>query len=182
MTKHHDPKPNPTEEHTAQSAEEKAIEHPAYEELLAKLNEAEEKANRSTDQALRTQAELENIRRRAEKDVSNAHKYGLEKLINEILPVIDGIERGLAIPAPNAEAKNIHAGMEMTLGMLLKALEKYGVKQINPVGEVFNPEQHQALSMVEKAGAAPNTVIEVMQQGYLLNDRLLRPAMVIVAK
>jgi molecular chaperone GrpE len=159
-----------------------AIEHPSYEALEAKLNEAEAKANENWDKLLRTQAELENARRRFEKDIGNAHKYGNEKFVMELLPVIEGLERGLAIPTPNNEAKNIHAGLEMTLNMLLKALEKFGVKQINPLGEVFNPALHQAIATKEDSSVKPNTIVEVMQKGFLLNDRLLRAAMVIVAK
>ena len=101
----------------------------------------------------------------------------------ELLPVVDSIERGLAIEAGNNEfALRIHEGMEMTLSLLLKALEKFGVKQINPLGQPFNPELHQAISMQVDHTVKPNTVLQVLQKGYVLNDRLIRPALVTVAK
>ncbi len=159
------------------------LTHPAYIELEEKLNQTEAQLNDSKNQLLRNQAELENIRKRAEKDVSNAHKYGLEKLVNELLAVVDSLEHGLNIEVGDNEfAKRMHEGMEMTRNLFIKALEKQGVKQLNPVGEQFNPEIHQALSMQEDPALQPNTVIQVLQKGYTLNDRLLRPALVTVSK
>lgn len=159
-----------------------ALEHIPYEEMEAKLNEAETKANDNWDKFLRSQAELENVRRRFDRDITSAHKYGNEKLILELLPIIDGIERGLALAWQQDEAKKIHEGMAMTLNMLLKALEKFGVKQIDPMDKQFDPTWHQAISTKEDPNAKPNTILEVLQKGYILNDRLLRPALVVVAK
>lgn len=172
------------EKATENGEEMEALEHPSYEALEAKLNESEEKANQYWNQFLRAQADLENVRRRAERDVSSAHKYGMEKLISELLLVVDGLERGLELTGNVTEggAKTVRDGMEMTHTMLLKTLEKFGVKQLNPLGEAFNPEWHQAVSMIEDAKAKPNTVLQVLQRGYLLHDRLLRPAIVVVAK
>lgn len=161
-----------------------ALEHPSYEALEEKLTEAEAKANQFWNQFLRTQADLENMRRRTERDISSAHKYGSEKLIAELLLVIDSLERGLELTAEASDAgvKTVRDGMEMTLSMLLKTLEKHGAKQLNPLGEPFNPEWHQAVSMADDPKAEPNTVLQVLQRGYLLHDRLLRPAIVVVAK
>lgn len=132
------------------------------------------------DQVLRANAEMQNVRRRAELDVEKAHKFALERFAGELLAVVDNLERALASitegDAPHRE------GVELTLKSLLAALEKHGVNLINPHGEAFNPEHHQAITMLDIPGAAPNTVAEVMQKGYSINGRLLRPAMVVVAK
>jgi len=132
----------------------------------------------------RAQAEIQNIRRRAEQDVEKAHKFGLEKFATELLPVVDSLER--AIEASQGEDERIKAlreGVEMTLRMFLGSMEKFNVVQVNPQqGEAFNPEHHQAMSMVPAEGVDPNTVVAVVQKGYLLNGRLVRPAMVMVAK
>lgn len=132
------------------------------------------------DQVLRANAEMQNVRRRAEQDVEKAHKFALERFAGELLAVVDNLERALAAIAE--EDVTQREGVELTLKALLAALEKHGVSLISPHGEVFNPEQHQAITMVEVAGAAPNSVVEVMQKGYSINGRLLRPAMVVVAK
>lgn len=130
--------------------------------------------------ALRAQAEMQNVRRRAEQDVEKAHKFALERFAGELLPVVDNLERALAaIPAEEAIH---HEGVDLTLKSFMGVLEKYGVDLINPHGEHFNPEWHQAIAMLEASEVAPNTVVEVMQKGYSLNGRLLRPAMVAVAK
>ena len=131
----------------------------------------------------RAQAEIQNIRRRAEQDVEKAHKFGLEKFANELLPVVDSLER--AIEASQGEGEQLQAireGVEMTLNLFLSSMEKFNVEQVNPEGQPFNPEHHQAMSMVPAEGVAPNTVVTVVQKGYLLNGRLMRPAMVMVAK
>ncbi len=132
------------------------------------------------DQALRTAAEMQNLRRRTEQEVEKAHKFALERFAGELLPVVDNLERALAaIPADEAANRE---GVELTLKSLLAALEKHGVSLIDPHGEHFNPDHHQAIAMLEAPHAAPNTVVDVMQKGYSLNGRLLRPAMVAVAK
>ena len=132
------------------------------------------------DQVLRANAEMQNVRRRAEQDVEKAHKFALERFAGELLAVVDNLERALtAIAEEDATQRE---GVELTLKSLLATLEKHGVNLINPQGETFNPEHHQAITMLDIPGAAPNTVAEVMQKGYSINGRLLRPAMVVVAK
>lgn len=131
----------------------------------------------------RAQAEIQNIRRRAEQDVEKAHKFGLEKFATELLPVVDSLERAIeASQGDDDKTKAIREGVEMTLGLFLSSLEKFNVEQLNPQGDTFNPEHHQAMSMVPAEGVEPNTVVAVVQKGYLLNGRLVRPAMVMVAK
>ena len=150
---------------------------------VALLEDARNKADEHWNLYLRTQAEMDNLRKRAERDVQNAHKFGIEKLVGELLPVVDSIEMGMAAADGNDDATaKLVEGMEMTLKMFADALQKVGITQVDPMGEAFNPEYHQAMSMIESPDAEPNTVITVMQKGYVLNDRLVRPAMVVVAK
>lgn len=148
------------------------------------LQDARNKADDHWNQLLRSKADLENLRRRGERDLEQAHRYGLEKFVRELLPVKDSLELGLtASQGTEGEAvKSLREGMELTRKMLQNALEKFEVREINPQGERFNPELHQAMSAQERADAEPNTVLLVCQKGYLLHDRLIRPAMVIVAK
>ena len=133
------------------------------------------------DALLRVQAELENQRRRAQRDLENAHKFGVEKFVAELLPVKDSMELGMASGA-DAEVGALREGLELTDKMLTSALEKLGVVQVDPQGDAFNPELHQAMSMQEGGEIGPGKVVTVFQKGYLLNDRLVRPAMVIVSK
>lgn len=159
------------------------LEHPSYIELEKKLTKAEELANENWNQHLRTQAELENVRRRAERDVNQAHKYSLEKIVGDLLPVADSLDQALLSEVgSNDLAKKIHQGIELTMSLFLKTLEKHGVKQINPLGETFNPELHQAIATRPSDEYGPNAVVEVLQKGYTLNDRLIRPALVVVAE
>jgi molecular chaperone GrpE len=154
----------------------------SHEQLLLTLEDAQAKADQYWNQLLLARAELENSRRRSERDVESAHKYALERFVRELLPVKDSLELGLAAAAgEGAELEKLREGMELTLKMLGSALEKFGVKEINPKGEKFNPERHQAMAMQESATSDPNTVLTVYQKGYLLNDRLIRPAMVVVS-
>ena len=135
------------------------------------------------EQLMRLRAEADNNRKRAERDIENAHKYALRNFTEALLPVIDSMEMGMsAALAENATLDSIRQGSELTMNMFIQVLEKQGLIQIDPVGEKFDPEQHQAISMVEDESAESNTVISVMQKGFLLNDRLVRPAMVVVAK
>lgn len=150
------------------------------EQLQAELAEAQAKAAEGRDQALRAMAELENVRRRAARDVENAHKYALEKFAAELIGVKDSLELGLGLP--NASAEDLRAGSDATLKLLAKAFEKAGVVEVVPEGQPFNPEFHEAMAMVPSADQAPNTVMNVVQKGYSLNGRLVRPARVIVAK
>jgi molecular chaperone GrpE len=149
-------------------------------QVLQQLKQAEEKAEENWQLLLRTKAEMENLRRRTEKDLENAHKYGMEKFVSEMLPVKDSMELGLA--AQEATVESLHEGMKLTMNMFNTTFEKLGVREINPENEPFDPELHQAMTMQETDQVEPNTVIAVMQKGYLLNDRLVRPAMVMVSK
>lgn len=161
-----------------------------HEELAAKLVETQTALHEATSalddtkhQLLRNHAELDNIRKRASKDVQNAHKYGVEQLAVALLPVIDSLERAMSLEIGDNElAKQIHAGLEMTLKLLLDTLGKSSVQPIDPLGTTFDPALHQAISMQEDANAESNTVLQVLQKGYQLHDRLIRPALVIVAK
>jgi len=152
-------------------------------ELMNKLDAAEKKAAENWDHLLRTKAEMDNIRRRTQKDLENAHKFALEKFITELLSVKDSLEMGVsAATLEAATVDSLREGSEMTLSMLAGVFDKFNVVELNPEGEKFNPEHHQAMSMQPSAEHEPNTVIAVMQKGYLLNDRLVRPAMVMVSK
>lgn len=153
----------------------------SHEQLLLTLQDAQAKAEQYWNQLLSARAELENSRRRSEREVENAHKYALEKFVRELLPVKDSLELGLAATGEGAEFEKLREGMELTLKMLGAALEKFGVSEVNPKGAKFDPERHQAMAMQETADAEPNTVLTVYQKGYLLNDRLIRPAMVVVS-
>jgi len=153
------------------------------EELIERLDAAEKKATDNWDQLLRTKAEMDNIRRRTQKDLENAHKFALEKFITELLAVKDSLELGVsAAQQENVTVESLKEGSEMTLSMLAGVFEKFNVVEVNPEGEKFNPEHHQAMSMQPNPDLEPNTVMAVMQKGYLLNERLVRPAMVMVSK
>ncbi|MCE9774351.1 nucleotide exchange factor GrpE [Shewanella algae] len=153
------------------------------EELEQALSDAQATVEEQKDSVIRAAAEVDNIRRRAAQDVEKAHKFALEKFSNELLPVIDNMERAL-VGADKADevTKPLFEGVELTLKSFLSAVEKFGVKQIDPMGEAFNPEQHQAIGIQPSAEFPANTVMLVMQKGYQLNERLLRPAMVMVSK
>ena len=136
------------------------------------------------DSVLRSQAEVQNMRRRCEQDVERAHKFALEKFSSDLLPVMDSLERALQA-VPNAEDESVSAlyeGVELTLKGFLETLTKYSLEQLDPEGEPFDPQQHEAMSMVENDDVEPNTVLTVVQKGYVLNGRVIRPAMVMVSK
>lgn len=157
------------------------------EELIKRIKSAQAKADENWDIALRTKAEMENVRRRTEKEVSNARKFGVEKMVNEILPVKDSMELGLKaaveLDIEDEAVHKIREGMELTLKMMNDAMNKIGVTEVSAEeGEAFNADFHQAMSMQEIPGKEANTIVAVVQKGYLLNERLLRPAMVMVAK
>lgn len=135
------------------------------------------------DQAVRAQAEAQNVRRRAEQDVEKAHKFALEKFSKELLPIIDSLEKALeAEQATDNEVTPLQEGVEMTLSMFLSGIKKFSLEQIDPIGHPFDPTHHEAMTMVEAPDAEPNTVIAAMQKGYTLSGRLIRPAMVVVSK
>ena len=150
--------------------------------LLSQLEEAQANAQEHLDKLLRTQAEMENLRKRTARDVENARKYALEKFASELLAVRDSLEMGLDAARGETDVDKIREGTELTLKMFTQVMEKFGIQQVDPQGERFDPDRHQAMSMQENAELEPNTVMTVMQKGYLLNDRLIRPAMVIVSK
>lgn len=158
-------------------------EEVSVEELQKKLAESEQKATENLDKALRIQAEMENLKRRTQKDLENAHKYALEGFSKELLSVIDSLELGLqAVTGDSEEVQKFREGSELTLKQFDAAFAKFNIEKIDPAGEVFNPELHQAMAMQPSEDAEPNTVLNVFQKGYNLNGRLIRPAMVVVAK
>lgn len=166
--------------------EQKQVEDP-LEEAIARVQELEaqlaETAKKEQDLLLRTRAEIDNIRRRTEQDVEKAHKFALEKFSKDILNTIDNLERALSTPA-NKEDESIKAlfdGVELTLKELLSTVARFGVEPVGAVGETFNPDLHQAISMQPAEGFESNQIITVLQKGYTLNGRVIRPAMVMVA-
>ena len=167
------------------SAEEDASEKPdSLEEALAKLAEAELVAEKAGNDLLRVQAEMQNLRRRTEQDVERAHKYGQEKFSAELLLVMDNLERALdsASQHDDEAVKAICDGVNLTLKSFMDCFAKFNIEVIDPIGEPFDPQLHQAMSIQESPEAEPNTVIAVMQKGYTLHGRVLRPAMVMVSK
>lgn len=170
-------------ENAADEAAE-ASEPTSVEELRQLLEEARGKADENWDKALRLQAELDNTQRRAQRDIESAHKYALEKFALELLPVKDSLELGLAAAqgSDHEVADKLREGTELTLKMLTSAMEKFGIAEVDPQGQPFNPECHQAMTMQPSSEHEANTIMAVMQKGYLLNERLLRPAMVVVSK
>jgi molecular chaperone GrpE len=160
--------------------ENKASQNAAESEQVAKLTE---ELTEAKEQALRAVAEAQNVRRRAEQDVEKAHKFALEKFVGSLLPVVDNLERALdAASAEGADPSVLNEGVELTLKTFVDALQGHKVEQVAPEGEPFDPQLHQAISAVESPEAEPNTVLNVVQKGYTLNGRLVRPAMVVVSK
>jgi molecular chaperone GrpE len=155
----------------------------AFEDLKNQAQKEEARANEYLEKALRLQADLENMRRRTERDIANAHKYALDKFADALVPIVESLERGLqASQADHDNVKVLREGMEMTLKMFVDVLKRFGITQIDPLNQPFNPAHHEAVSMQPHETAAPNTVIAVFQKGYMLNERLLRPAMVVVSQ
>ena len=184
---------------TDQSAEERLVEgeleglidddaplkdsagSPEADVLAAQVEELEQSLAEAKDQALRAAAEAQNVRRRAEQEAEKARKFALEKFVKELLPVVDSLEK--ALESMQDDASEVHReGVSMTLKMQLDVLSKFGVESIEPQGEPFDPQVHEAMAMVPNPELDPNTVMEVMQKGYLLNGRLVRPAMVVVSQ
>lgn len=158
-----------------------ALEHPSYEDLEEQLFAAEQRAQENWDSAVRAKAELENVRRQSDRDVERAHKFGTAKLIESLIPVIDSLEQALQLAIQNNDTA-MQEGLELTMKVFIDALSKHGVVQIDPVGEAFNPERHEAMSMQPSEDVDHNAVLTVFQKGYELNGRVIRPARVIVAK
>ncbi|MFC0269144.1 nucleotide exchange factor GrpE [Kushneria aurantia] len=153
---------------------------PEADVLAARVAELEQELEQAKEQQMRTAAEAQNARRRAEQDADKAKKFALEKFVKELLPVVDSLEKGLESMEEVSETHR--EGVSMTLKLQLDVLEKFGVEQIDPHGETFDPQYHEAMTMVPNPEMTPNTVMEVMQKGYTLNGRLIRPAMVVVTK
>ena len=184
--------PAPEQEHAEENGVEEAAPEEAGEgrdkvseadaDLLQENERLKMEVRESVDKALRATAELENIRRRTSRDIENAHKYALERFVNELLPVIDSMELGINASQSAQDIESLREGMDLTLKKLFDCLEKFGVKAIDPAGEKFDPDWHEAVSMQELEGSDPGQVVTVMQKGYELNGRLVRPAMVVVAK
>lgn len=165
----------------AEQAETEVSDNPEAELLAARVEELEQGLAEAKDQALRAAAEAQNVRRRAEQEAEKARKFALEKFVRELLPVVDSLEKALEAMAD--EATEAHReGVSMTLKMQLDAMAKFGVEAVEPAGEPFDPQLHEAMAMVPNPELEPNTVMEVMQKGYLLNGRLVRPAMVVVSQ
>ena len=156
---------------------------PEHVELTALLEDVRGKADEHWNQCLRLQADMENLRKRSERELANAHKYALERFAQDLLPVRDSLELGLAaFDNENASTGTLREGIELTLQMLSGVMGKFEIREVNPQDARFDPDFHQAMSMQEREDVEPNTVVTVVQKGYLLNDRLIRPAMVIVSK
>ncbi len=162
---------------------QQATDEPTVEGLQAQLATLAAAFEAAKEQSLRSQAEAQNARRRAEQDVEKAHKFGLEKIVNDLLPVVDNLERALStIDATNEAFTAIAEGIQLTHKSFIDSLARHQVVVVNPQGEPFDPNLHQAVSAVPNPDVEPNTVINVFQKGYTLHGRLVRPAMVVVAK
>ena len=182
---------NENEELVEEVQQETTATEDPLEEAIARVQELEEQlkaqveetSKKEQDLLLRTRAEIDNMRRRSEQDIEKAHKFALEKFSKDILNTIDNLERALATPA-NKEDENIKAlfdGVELTLKELLSTVSRFGVEPVGAVGDIFNPDLHQAISMQPAEGFATNQITTVLQKGYTLNGRVIRPAMVMVA-
>jgi molecular chaperone GrpE len=167
-----------------QAGENAADEERETRNLEAEIEELQARLAHANEQVLRAQADAQNFARRAEKDIEKAHKFGQEKLISDLVGVVDNLERALGA-APESDDESVKAmaeGVELTLKSLVDTLKNHNVEQVDPEGEPFNPELHQAMSAVESRDVEPNTVLKVFQKGYTLHGRLVRPAMVVVSK
>ena len=168
-------------EETADSDED-VVEH-SPEKLHLLLEDARAKADEHWEMVIRARAESENLKKRHSRELENAHKFAIEKFVNELLPVRDSMELGLtAAQDESADVTKLVEGTELTLKLLTDVMGKFGIEEINPVGEPFNPEFHQAMAMQPSSDVEPNTVLTVVQKGYTLNERLVRPAMVMVSQ
>ena len=168
--------PNGTPENGGQAASSSA----ELDALKAKVAELEAGNKDLRETVLREKAELENQRRRLHRDLEHARRFANEKLLNDLLPIYDGLERGLSVEGGDVTA--VREGINLTLKELLRIAGNNGLVQVDPLDQPLDPERHHAVSMVEAPGKAPGTVVTVLQKGYVLNDRLLRPALVAVAK
>lgn len=159
----------------------------ALAEAQAALETSRAEAESSKDQALRAVAEADNVRKRADRSIENAHKYALERFVNDLLPAVDSFERAVDAAADLKESggeavSSMAEGMELSLKLLMEAMQRQGIEVVDPIGAPFDPKEHEAMSVIEKPEAEPGSVIEVFQKGYTVNGRLARPARVIIAK
>lgn len=170
-------------EESAETPTEEVLQEVTVESVQAELELATAQVDEQQADVLRAQAEVQNIRRRSEQDVAKAHKFGQEKLMTEVVSLLDNLARAIeASKAEGASLKSLLEGVEMSQKMLLDGLKKFNVDQLDPHGEPFNPDLHEAMTAVPNPDLEPNTVMEVFQKGYTLNGRLVRPAMVVVSK
>lgn len=175
------PEPSVKEAGAEQPGRE-AAETPSYEQLLAQLTEARARADESWGQFVRTRAELDNLRKRHQRELEQAHRYALDGFVRDLLPVRDSLEMGhIAAQEEGVNLERLREGQELTLRMLGDAMAKFGVEPVEPQGQPFNPELHQALSVQARSDVPPNTVVSLVQKGYRLHGRLVRPALVIVS-
>ena len=171
------------DEISVETDSEEATPEITIESLSEQIEALKTSAADNLDKAVRATAELDNVRKRTTRDIENAHKYALDKFINELLPVLDSMEMGIVASVEADDVSSLREGLELTLKMFCSSLEKSGVHPVNPQkGDKFNPDQHEAVTMQEVDDAESGTVITTLQKGYELNGRLIRPAMVIVAK
>jgi len=175
----------PSEDTATQSEKINAeiVEELLNDDALTETDNLQEQISNANDQVLRIQAEMQNMRRRAERDVENAHKFALDKFTTELLPVVDNLERALGTIEDSDKAQQaVSTGLELTLKSFFDVFTRFKIEAIDPAGQPFDADLHQAVSMVPNPDVEPNTVIEVFQKGYTLNGRLVRPAMVVVSK
>ncbi|MEE8320695.1 MAG: nucleotide exchange factor GrpE [Gammaproteobacteria bacterium] len=150
--------------------------------LIQEIEVQKQAAAENLEKAMRAQAEMDNLYKRTARDIENAYKYALDNFVSELLPVLDSMELGISASGNAGNIDDLHKGMDLTLKMFITVMEKFGVKVIDPQGDKFNPEQHEAISMLEVEGFESGTVATVVKKGYELNGRLVRAAMVVVAK
>ncbi|MFZ1327183.1 MAG: nucleotide exchange factor GrpE [Candidatus Contendobacter sp.] len=177
--------PHPFADIAPAAADLEELAPPSPEEYLAlqqALQQALAKADEYQKLYLSAHADMENLRKRTEREVQNAHKFALERFLAELLPVRDSLELGLAAAGAEVDVAPLRQGVVLTLKQLATAMEKFGVREVNPIGIKFNPTEHEAVAMAPTDQAEPNAVVQVMQKGYVLNDRLIRPAKVLVAQ
>lgn len=175
----------PTVEETLEASDEalEQAQDSVEEDIQALLAESRTEAEKHKDMALRIQADMENLRRRTRLDVENAHKYALDKFVNALIPAMDSMEMGMdAATKEGASIESIREGIDMTFKQLLDVLGEFNVERIDPKGEKFDPQFHEAMTMIPSPDHESNTVVDVIQKGYTLNERLVRPARVIVAQ
>lgn len=173
--------PTTEPENEEQTAETTSTEEDIFAAMQNEMSRLQDEVSLAKDQVLRAAAEVQNIKRRAQLDVEKAHKFALDKFVESLLPVVDSLELGLKNAADADDANTgMREGMELTLKLMIDTLAKNGVEQLNPIGEPLDPNYHQAITMLPNPELEPNTVMDVVQKGYTLNGRCVRPAMVVV--